>query len=90
MKKTFSMCFFVNNSQLTFYGLKHNLAEDETRYFYSDQRETDGRNDFLHKRRQVKKKLSCLSEKDKNMFGYSWEPLNLSFFPEEACEFIDH
>lgn len=37
-----------------------------------------------------KKKLSCLSEKDKNTFGYSWEPLNLSFFLEEACEFIDH
>ena len=80
MKKTFSTRFLVNNSQLTFYGLKHNLTKDEPRCFYSDQRETDGRNDFFHKRRQVKKKLSCLSEKDKNTFGYSWEPLNLSSF----------
>ena len=88
MKKAFSMCFLVNNSQLTFYGLKHNLTEDEPRYFYSDQRETDGRNDFLHKRRQVKKKLSCLSEKEKHVWLFM--RAIKSFFLEEACEFIDH
>lgn len=33
------------------------------------------------------KKSSCLNEKGKKMFGYSWEALNLSFLLEESYEF---
>lgn len=47
------------------------------------------RNDFLHKRRH-KRNIQAEVEKDKNMFKLSMRSLTFSFFPEEACEFIDH